>query len=342
MDRLSLPRVVEPSHKLSLVLRPGGDSPTAERLYAKRCFPCSLMALVAVTPILPHDVLCAMMEFLDIRTLKAASLVNRDFKYGADRLIWQSFYICVHADVEDAGSCDEELRRIEEGCRIVCAGIRPKRIRKFTLTFSEFNGFGYDWEDDYPGAEFERSILEMVFARLRVLTGLRQLELDLANASWDGHIDDRMSNLFRESFPFQLERFALTKPSYDDMDFLPKILVSQQSITSLFLNWPSSMPTGGLSPRLPARRVLDPGQWHVLKDRPITHLFAGLMDGEEVLDLFGSLSRSTATLQLLWFKTPSWRTSEAFFDVAADRIAATVVSTLRYLVLETIGWKTAN
>jgi hypothetical protein len=285
---------------------------------------------VAVTLILPHDVLCAVMEFLDIRTLKAASLVNRDFKYGADRLIWQSFYICVHADVEDAGSCDEELRRIKEGCLIACAGVRPKRIRKFTLTFSGFNGFGYEGEYDYPGAEFERSILEMVFTTLWVLTGLRQLELDLAKTSWD--IDGRMSNLVQGSFPFQLERFALTKPSWHDMDSLPKFLAFQKSITSLFL---TSMPTDGLFSGSP-RRVLDPSQWDVLRDRPITHLFARLMDPEEVLDLFVSLSRTTATLQLLWFKTP-WLASQAFSRFVADPIAATVVSNLRYLVLETFG-----
>jgi hypothetical protein len=264
------------------------------------------------------------MEFLDIRTLETAILVNRDFKYEADRLIWQTFYICVRADIKDVESLDRELHRINEGCRIACAGIRPKRIRKFTLTFSRFNGFEYDWEDDFLGAEFQQSILEMAFITLRVSTGLRQLELDLVNACWDRNIDSRMSNLIPESFPFQLERFALTKPSYDDMDFLPKILVSQQSITSLFLDGPSML-TGGFHP----------GRWHVLKDWPITHLFAGLMESEEVLDLFGSLTRSTATLQLLWFKTPSWHASQAFFDLAADPIAATVVSTLRYLVLET-------
>ncbi|KAF9521020.1 hypothetical protein BS47DRAFT_1335127 [Hydnum rufescens UP504] len=39
------------------------------------------------TPVLPHDVLCTLMGFLDIRTLKAASLVNRDLTDRGDRLI---------------------------------------------------------------------------------------------------------------------------------------------------------------------------------------------------------------------------------------------------------------
>ncbi|KAF9502996.1 hypothetical protein BS47DRAFT_905265 [Hydnum rufescens UP504] len=150
---------------------------------------------------------------------------------------------------------------------------------------------------------FERSIQEMVFPTLRLLTGLRQLELDLTGASWDGHIDSHMLNVIRGPFPFQLECFALNKPSSDEMELLSELLVSQQSITCLLLNWSGS--TTSLMSCPPPRHVLDPGQWHLLKNWPITHLFAALMYPDEVSDLFGSLSQSTATLQLLWFMTPS-------------------------------------
>jgi hypothetical protein len=269
------------------------------------------------------------MEFLDIRTLEAASLVNRDFKYGADRLIWQSFYICVHAHVRDVDTCNRELRRIEEGCHIACTGLRCQGIRKFTLTFSSY------YTDDYPTGEFLQSIMKMVFRMLRRLTGLRQLELDLACAS--PHIDGIMSNLIRGPFPFQLERFALNKVTYAEMDFLPEFLLSQKSIRTLSINWRHIHVWRLKAPRRRRPlRVLDSGEWHLLKNRPITHLFASLIHPDEVFDLFGSLSQSTATLQLLWFRTSVLPPSCAFFRFAANPIATTVVSNLRYLVLEIV------
>ncbi|KAF9519178.1 hypothetical protein BS47DRAFT_1337404 [Hydnum rufescens UP504] len=243
----------------------------------------SPMGSAAVTPVLPTDVLCILMDFLDIRTLKAASLVNRDFKYGADRLIWQSFYICVSATVYDVVGCNSELRRIEEGCRIACTGIRPQRIRKFTLIFSV-----YSWDDYYPAGDFEQGILGTVFATLRLLMGLRQLELDLACAS--GRIDGLMSNIVRVPFPFQLERFALTKDTYHEMEFL----TASQPSPSIGRRIPK------YAVKEPLRRrplhVLDSGEWHLLKNRPITHLFAALIHADEVFDLFGSLRQTPARM----------------------------------------------
>jgi hypothetical protein len=268
------------------------------------------------------------MEFLDIRTLKTASLVNRDFKYGADRLIWKSFYICV--DAHNIVSCNRELRRIQKGCRIACTGIRPQRIRKFTLTFYEFYSV-----DPHLAGEFERRILEMIFATLQLLNGLRQLELDLACTS--SRTTSFMSDLIRGPFPFQLERFTLNKRAHHEMCFLSEFLLPQKRITTLSINWGAFI--FGASPPPPRPRplrVLNSGEWHLLKNRPITHLFAALVHPDEVFDLFGSLSQSTATLQLLWFRAPLFLPSDAFFQFAADPIAATVVSNLQYLVLETI------
>jgi len=289
------------------------------------------MGSAAVTPVLPTDVLCILMDFLDIRTLKAASLVNRDFKYGADRLIWQSFYICVRADVEDVATADKGLRKIEEGCRIACTRIRPQCIRKFTLTFRE-----YYWGECDAGCEFEQSVLGIVFATLRLLTGLRQWELDLTGASWRDGTDGLMSNLIQGPFPFQLERFTFNAKHYE-MDFLSEFLPSQKRITTLFINCHGfTHITLGVPPRPRPLRVLDSGERHLLKNRAITHLFVALMDADEVFDLFNSLNQSTATLQLLWFRALCPVASRAFFQFAADPIAATVVSNLRYLVLETV------
>jgi len=80
----------------------------------------------SITLKFPYDVICCLIEYLDLDTLKTASLVSRDFKHEADKYLWKSFriYLYYYNEPDDSGF-------IKERCRFACS--RATCIRNFEL-----------------------------------------------------------------------------------------------------------------------------------------------------------------------------------------------------------------
>lgn len=239
------------------------------------------------SPSIPFDIICAIIEWLDVPSLKNMSLLNKECSHPARLPLFKWFRISTTAG-------PDPLQPIRDACAFIAGGDILLRVERLTVDVRCGLGMSEEEKD---------IVLEEMFAACGLMKRVASLDILLPPALHAVNVPDRLClihALSAISFPV-LAEFSINAA---DLSGLDQFWTEHPTLTTLRILDPLPFHVSGLSDsfsqRLPllVRVELDSDvQSRIIRGSTITHFHLNKLNSNHPIHLISNLASCGATIE---------------------------------------------